>query len=451
MIRRSAARNNSSDPRGPSASDGASKRGGRLWFALWRAIAAGAGGAFAVRHQWARRSGAQADARDHAERLGLAGPPIPGASPLWLHAASMGEVGALAALVRAVDALAPNLPRIVTTSTTTGRERAARDLSPASALAPLDGVKPLRRFLERYEPGLYVGVETEIWPLRFEALAARGVSAALVSARVSPERLPRYLRARPLYARALRSLTLLAPASAADRERFLALGMPLSRLGPEGNLKWDGAPLPPKEEAVREIRADLGLAPSCPWIVLGSVHPGETAAVLPALLPLLALRRAGLIVAPRHPERFDDIACELAAAAGQEPWRLSRGPAPAGALVLLLDRLGVLARVYACARTALMGGTIAPIGGHSPLEAAAAGCALVAGPHIDHQRDLVEPLAEQGALVLAADGPEAGGRLAQLATDGARAGAVGTAALRLVTERRGHAERLARAVLELRG
>lgn len=450
MIRRTAARNNSGDPRGPSASEGTSPRGGRLWFALWRAIAAGAGGAFAVRHEWARRRGARADARDHAERLGLAGPPISSPGSLWFHAASMGEVGALAALVRAVDALVPNLPRIVTTSTTTGRERAARDLSPASALAPLDGVKPLRRFLERYEPGLYVGVETEIWPLRFEALAARGVPAALVSARVSPERLPRYLRARPLYARALASLTLLAPASAADRERFLALGMPLSRLGPEGNLKWDGAPPPPGEADVRELRAELGLAPSWPWIVLGSVHPGETAAVLPALLPLLAERRAGLIVAPRHPERFDDIARELAAA-GQDSWRLSRGPAPAGAAVLLLDRLGVLARVYACARTALMGGTIAPIGGHSPLEAAAAGCALVAGPHIEHQRDLVEPLAEHGALVRAADGHEAGSRLAQLATDGARAAAIGAAASRLVTERRGHAERLARAVLELRG
>lgn len=425
--------------------------GRRVLGAAWRALAGTAAGAARPAAWWAVRTGRPSGAV-LAERLALpdavAGLPRGG---IWLHGASVGEVRALVPLARALGARRPDLPLLVTATTRAGRARAAEETTGTARLAPVDARGPLRRFLDAAAPRLHVAVETELWPERLAELARRRIPAALVSARLSPERVASYRRLRGLYVPALESLALLAPASEGDRARFAAIGADPARLGPEGNLKWEAAPPALDAAGCAELAARLGIDRARPWIVLGSVHPGEG-------LPLVAATEAALgdgplpgwIVAPRHPERYAAELAELDRRVGGA-WRASQGPAPAGCRAVVLDTIGILPRVYALAQGALLGGTFVPVGGHTPLEAAAGGCPLVAGPHVEHQRDLVEPLAASGAIVHAPDVAAAGAVLAGWLRDPAAAGRAGAAARAVVAARSGVAGRLADLLLELAG
>ena len=415
-----------------------------MFLAAWRALSGLAAAGLAARASVLPLRDSRRAALD--QRLARGELPPPGG--LWLHAASVGEVTALAPLVDRLRAALPPGGLFLTTSTETGRARAAERCGAPVLLAPLDAPRVVHRFLERARPRGHVIVETELWPVRLRALARLGVPVALVSARLSPERFPRYRRARALYGPLLRGLDLLAPASREDAGRFLALGARAGHLGPIGNLKWDAVPSPAPEGELEELRESLGIARSRRWVVLGSVHPGEAAAVAAPLLARADGVPAGVLVAPRHPQRFDRLASELAAA-GLSPWRASAGPAPPGTTTILVDRMGVLARLYGVAEAALVGGTLVPVGGHSPLEAAAAGCPQVAGPHVEHQRDLVAPLERAGALVRVTDARHAAEVLSRWLTDPSLRDRAGRAALSEVERRRGHADRLAACVLEL--
>jgi 3-deoxy-D-manno-octulosonic-acid transferase len=438
--------------------------------AIWEILAAAA--VFGARplDLWYRLRHEEVRRRDLGERLAapraLYG--MPGGAA-WMHGASVGEVRALVPLVRALRALRPDWPLVVTSTTTAGRGRAAAEADAVARLAPVDARGPVRRFIDAVAPRLHAVVETEIWPTRLAELAARRIPTALVSARISPEREPRYARLRSLYGPCLRSLALLAPASADDRERFLRLGADPARLGPEGNLKWDAAPVPAGGGAAAEVRALLGIDASIPWFVLGSVHPGEAADIVEATMRELGGARppaaspaatdggrsgaagawpAGWLVAPRHPERFGTEIERLARLAGGL-WRSSAGPAPAGMRVIVLDGIGLLPRTYPLACGAVLGGTFVPVGGHTPLEAAAAGCPLVAGPHTGHQSDLVEPLAAARALVRCATALEAGAVLAGWIHDTDAAREAGEAAAREVRQRRGIGAVLAQSLVEM--
>lgn len=397
-----------------------------------------------------RLAGGGSAGEDLAERLMLDRPSeavIPGA--IWLHGASVGEIRSLAPLIPALRHRRPDRRFLVTASTSTGRQAARDSLSQTARLAPWDAPGPVSRFLDRYRPCLHVVVETEIWPVRWSLLRRRGTPLAMVSARLSPEKWPRYRRWRGLYGPLLSRLDLLAPASAGDRRRLVELGADTSRLGPEGHLKWDAAPPAPAAGIERELRGELGLAAAIDWIVLGSVHPGEASGIVTALgSRLRESGPLGVLVAPRHPRRFDEIYEELRAAAFP-PHRSSRGPAPEGARLILVDRLGVLPRLYPLARAAFLGGTLVEVGGHSPLEAAAAGCPLVAGPHGFQQTALIEPLESVGALKRLPDAGEVAAALLDWIDEPAAREAAGRAALAEVQRRRGVAGRLADAIAEL--
>ncbi len=412
---------------------------GTLPGSIYRLLAYGAIGAAGLLH---RLSPDPAARRDLAERLatGEALEELPRGA-IWAHAASMGEVRALASLARALVEAGETRPFFVTTQSGTGR-RLARELGFASQLAPADQPTVLRRFLGALEPPLHLVVETEIWPWRLSLLRGLRVPTAIVSARLSLRRWPSYRRLRGLYGAALSEVTLLCPASEGDRDRFAALGVPAACFGPVGNLKWDAAPPPPDPLAIQALRSELGLDPALAWIVLGSCHPGEAA---PFATLAAGPERSALLVAPRHPERFDELAAELQGA-GLSVHRAAAGTAPAGTRAVLLDRMGVLPRAYPLAAAATLGGTFAPVGGHSPLEAAAAGCPLVSGPHDHAQADLVEPLADAGALVRCASPASALAQLRAWLNDPAARLAAGEAAQRAVASHRGVARILAAAV-----
>jgi 3-deoxy-D-manno-octulosonic-acid transferase len=434
----------------PSRTESPRAAGGGVALAGYALLTRAAGAGAAVARRWAVAAGRKELADDLAQRLARddeLGHLPRGA--LWLHAASVGEVRAAAPLVAALRRRQPGLQLVVTTSTPTGRACAQRELHAPARLAPWDAPGPLRRFVDAVRPSLHACVETEIWPLRLRRLQRAGVPAALVSARISERRAPRYRRAGALYRPALAGLSLVAPTGPADRQRLLALGVRPERLGPEGSLKWDACPDPPGREAAESMRRELGLTGETTWLVLGSVHPGESGPLLGALLARDELDVSwGALVAPRHPARFDDVAAELSGLS-LPVHRASSGPAPADARIVLIDALGVLPRLYPLARAAFVGGTLVPVGGHSPLEAAAAAVPIAHGPHHAQQADLLAPLAEVGAAAAGDDASGVADALARWlrdADEAARAGATGRTE---VDRRRGLGERLAERLLEL--
>jgi 3-deoxy-D-manno-octulosonic-acid transferase len=333
-----------------------------------------------------------------SERLGAHPAAHPAEPPVWVHGASVGEIRAALPLL---DALAARGHAVVaSTMTATGRAvaRAARPAL-ATGLAPLDHPWAVARALARVQPKALVFIETELWPSWVRAAGERGIPALVVSARLSERSFARWQRLGGALRPTLGRYRAIAARSEADAARFVALGAPHERVSVCGDLKLDAEP--PGAPA-SDLAALLG---DVPLVVAGSTHEGEEAAALAALA---AAEQAGLpaalVLAPRHPERFERAA-EIVLQAGR---RLRRRSAPgAGALaageVLLLDTLGELASLYARARVAFVGGTLAPVGGHNLLEPARAGCPVLFGPHVANTGESAALLLEAGAADRVAD------------------------------------------------
>lgn len=380
------------------------------------------------------------------ERLGGASD---GAAPdvrraVWIHGASVGEIGAAARLAERLEA--HGLVVQTSTSTTTGRG-VARRLHPARPcrLAPLDHPWVVSRALGRLRPRAVALVETELWPCFVAGAARAGVPVVVVSGRISARSFARYLRALPLFRPTLARLAAVGARSAEDAERFIALGVPAPRLRVTGDLKLEPPDVSP------QLSADLAVAlAGPPLLVAGSTHPGEEDAALAALA---SAERAGLaaalVLAPRHPERFHTVEA-LVRRAGHPLVR--RSALPGRALVpgevLLLDSLGELPSVYASARLAFVGGTFASVGGHNVLEPAFVGRPVAFGPATQNAREASALLLESGAATRV-DGP---GALADAflgaLRDAARADARGEAGRRAVALHRGGAERSAALIVE---
>lgn len=358
------------------------------------------------------------------------------AGSVWVHAASMGEVGAARRWVEALVASGVRPPLLLTTRTRTGLERARREMPDvvAARIAPLDLPQTVRGLLKTACPARLDIVETEAWPnLILEARRA-GVAVVFVSGTVSA-RSERRLRALGVAGPALFGTGVFALAQ--DDEvaaRFLSLGIPEARVRVAGDLKADLTP--PSSAPGTTARAA---------VVFGSFRPGEEAA---ALTIAEALRGIGtgprplLMIAPRHAEgaararrAFAEAGYALSmrgekdrAAEPLASW-IARAAAQPGDRIAILATHGELADAYDHARAAVVGGTFAPFGGHSPLEAASRGCPVVAGPFHDAVAGILNAIAREGGGALALDARAAAATIAGWWEDGG-CSARGAAALR---------------------
>jgi 3-deoxy-D-manno-octulosonic-acid transferase len=367
-----------------------------------------------------------------------------------VHGASVGEIQAA---TRVLDLLAARGHALAASaSTVTGRDllRRTRPDVPCG-LAPLDHPWSVARALRRAPAALLALVETELWPCWISGARARGAACAIVSGRLSDRSFPRYRRAAPLLRPLLRSLDAIGARSAEDAERFVALGAPRERVVVSGDLKLD----PPA--AAPALPAPLARVLSeVPRIVAGSTHAGEEAAALGALAAARAAGlRAALVLAPRHPERFEEVAVGVAARGAALRRRSRLEPRPlADGDVLLLDAIGELPALYAGAAVAFVGGSLTPRGGHNLVEPAVAGVAPVFGPHTANVREVAELLLRAGAAERVA-GPEAlATAVAAALRDPAAARARGARAAAALAPHRGAAERsvaLLERVLAARG
>lgn len=333
-----------------------------------------------------------------AERLGSIPPRLhrSTAKSIWVHAVSVGEVLASTALIRGLIARFPDHRIVVSTTTATGQKLARDRFGPENVFYfPLDFQFALRPYLDLLQPQLIVVAETELWPNFFALAHDRGIPIAVVNARISGRSFPRYSRISRWLRPTLEKVALFLAQSATDAERLLAIGAPAERVHMSGNLKFDiaaGADSP----LVAQLRPALGH----PVIVAGSTVEGEEPLVLAAFA---AVQRqypsATLLLAPRHPERFDAVAALLRR---QNYWRRSQwsGGSVAGG-VFLLDTIGELAAVYQLAELAFVGGSLVPRGGHNILEAARFGVPVVVGPHTENFRDMIDLFRSANALRVA--------------------------------------------------
>lgn len=359
----------------------------------------------------------------------------------WVHAVSVGEVNAAAPLVDALLARHPGERLLVTTITPTGsgRVRALWGERVEHVYLPYDLPGAVSRFLRHFRPRIGLIMETELWPNLLFGCRDHGVPALIVNGRLSERSLQGYGLLKPLLGRALRSLRGIVAQTDDDAARFLRLGASPRTTVVGGNLKFDIAADPQAQVFAREFRVAEGSRPT--WIA-ASTHPGEEAAVL-ALHQRLRRRWPELLLlwAPRHPERFRPVAHAAAQAGFRTATRQMTHQPDAADDVFVIDTLGELARFYACADVAFVGGSLEDIGGHNLLEPAAAGTAMATGPHLRNFADIAAQLQAAGALRIGAGEAAVGDALEALLADPAARSAMADAAQELLAQGRGALQR----------
>ncbi len=390
-----------------------------------------------------------------SERFGRWGEVPAGA--VWIHGASVGELRAAAPLVRAVRERGAAV--VVTATSPAGRAEAERvaGAGGAARLLPLDLAPLVGRALRCVQPRAVVLVETELWPALLWSARRRGVPVVVVNGRISDRAFPRYLKARRWLKPVLQTLGAVQAQSDEHAERFMALGVPPHRVSTGGNLKFDLPEPDPADPVVSALRRAAGGERHV--VVAGSTHPGEARMVAEAAARLEARGiRCALVVVPRHLERLAEAEAELRAS-GREPvrWSALSGPldnalalAFASGRAVVVDRYGLLGRLYGGAGCAFIGGTLVPVGGHNPLEALVWGVPVVFGPHTANIREVRREILDR-ALGAEAAGPDAlASEMARfLARNGARQ-EVGIRARELFRLHRGATDR-ALALLESLG
>jgi 3-deoxy-D-manno-octulosonic-acid transferase len=364
------------------------------------------------------------------------------ARPIWIHAVSVGEVQAAAALVRGLASRYPQHPVLLTTATPTGaqRVRALFGESVRHAYLPYDLPGAVRRFLDRTTPVLAIIMEREIWPNLYRACFVREIPILLASARISARSGQRHLRFAGLFRDALAGDVTIAAQTAADAERFRALGIAPTAVHVTGNIKFDLEIPEDVRRAGSHIRAEFAHRPV--WIA-GSTHEREEDIVLDAHERVRAARNDALLVlVPRHPNRFDAVKSWLRARNVRFVTRSAREAVTADTSVLLVDTLGELLSFYAAANVAFVGGSLVPVGGHNLLEPAALNRPIIVGPHTFNAADIAENFLASGAAVRVESATELGGAVLDLLTNAARRDQMIARAHEILQENRGALARL---------
>lgn len=338
----------------------------------------------AVRHGKYRRGFAERMGRV-PERLQLDGRPV-----IWVHAVSLGEVLAVGGMVGRMKARFPQHRVVISTTTDTGQDLARKRFGAENVLYfPMDFAFAIRPYFRALQPEMVILAETEFWPNFLRLAHAQGARIVVVNARISDRSLPRYLRYGWALQRMLAHVDVFLAQTPEDARRLQLIGARAERIEVTGNLKFDiSEPDPPA--IVDRLRRFFDSDSAGPVLICGSTVEDEERPLLKAFENIrVSHPRAVMILAPRHPERFDAVA-SLIREMGIPSQRRSlwQTESLAGG-VLLVDTIGELSALYALADVAFVGGSLVPRGGHNIIEPAQYGVAIVTGNHTENFRDIV--------------------------------------------------------------
>jgi 3-deoxy-D-manno-octulosonic-acid transferase len=337
---------------------------------------------------------------------------------IWLHCVSVGEVRAAQPLVRRVKETFPNHILVVSTTTVTGQRLAQNIFREPAAIVfyfPIDWAWTVRRVLRKVNPTAILMMETELWPHLFRAARKRKTPVVLLNGRISDKSFRRYRRIRFFMSRVLNDLTLAIMQSEADAARISELGLSEDRIVTVGNLKFDSEDAPTDTTLTDQIRARFDFTAGRPLFVAASTHDPEETVVLEAFR---AVRKSQtnlrLLLAPRHPERFAEVAALLADSEFSVARRSVPNNQDAAADIVLLDSIGELSAVFPLADIAFIGGSIATHGGHNVIESAAHGVCTLTGPHTSNFAAITEAMLAARALIQLPDTPRPAAELADV-------------------------------------
>jgi 3-deoxy-D-manno-octulosonic-acid transferase len=370
---------------------------------------------------------------------------------IWIHAVSVGETLAVAGLATELRGRYPDRKIFLSHVTAAGREAGEKRLPNLAGrfYLPFDWTWAVRRAFQKIRPSVLIIVETELWPNLLRAGRRSGCRTIVVNARLSDKSFPGYRLIRPFMRRVFDNVDRICPQTPADAERFLELGAPPERVVVAGNLKFDGR-APRLEEFWVKMREVFHAQSRRPVFVAASTMPGEEPLVLEAWNMIRKeYPQALMILAPRHPARFEHVA-QLLLERGHS--FIQRTALPAGgegvnanfssAEVLLLDTIGELAGVFALADAVFVGGSLVPAGGHNLLEPAYWGKPILFGPHMGNFREVAKLFLGAGAAIRVASAPELAHATLDLLRDAARADTMGLQARKLIEEQAGATKRI---------
>jgi 3-deoxy-D-manno-octulosonic-acid transferase len=340
------------------------------------------------------------------QRLGSLEPLTQSNRPtLWLHCVSVGETQAARPFVRELRKKFPNHQLVISTVTATG-QKVAREVFEQDAAEiiyfPFDWSWCVRRSLAAIKPDVVLMMETELWPNFLRRCAADGIPVGVVNGRISKKSFRGYNSIKFFVSRILENLSIAVMQSQADAERICALGIDKEKVVVGGNLKFDVAPAPKTDALTEQLRERFNFSSNSPLILAASTHATEERSIIDSF-KILKERNSTpirLAIAPRHPERFSEVA-SLLEKSGLTWTRRSAAPQTTDKTVeaVLFDTIGELSAVYPLASIVFVGGSLIKKGGHNVLEPAAASTAIVTGAHTDNFEAIVQMLEENDAII----------------------------------------------------
>ena len=373
---------------------------------------------------------------------------LDGEESIWIHAVSVGETMTVRALIADLRRRYPNLRIFLSTTTMAGQQVARRNVQDVDAVfyLPLDLAFIVRRTLRLVKPRLFVMMETEIWPNLLRQCKRMGVATVMVNGRISSRSYPRYKIARPFFRRVLADVDRFCMQTEESARRVIDIGAEPAKVVVTGSLKFDSLDLSAaaavdgrgQQRVLRYFR----MASGRPVIVAGSTMREEEQLVLQAFKRIRANTTNPpnplLIIAPRHPERFAEVA-QLArdqafVTAKRTDLLIDAEPR---ADVVVLDTIGELAQVYQIATAVFVGGSLVDTGGHNILEPAVYGKPIVFGPHMHNFKEIADAFIAQDAAVQVSGVRGLEEALLALLTDPVRRARLGAAARAIVETNRG--------------
>jgi 3-deoxy-D-manno-octulosonic-acid transferase len=380
---------------------------------------------------------------------------LDGDESIWIHAVSVGEVLTARALLPQLHDRYPRLRIFVSTTTMAGQQVARTNLPYVDQVFyfPFDLRFIVNRTLRLVRPRLFVMMETEIWPNLLRACKRNGVKTVLVNGRISARSYPRYKLVRFFFRRVLADVDRFCMQSEESARRIIEIGAPRERVTVTGSLKFDSLDYPADVRRVDVGRVaplvhDRGrtrilryfrISPNRPVVIAGSTLKGEEEPLLEAFQRIRAtMTNALLIIAPRKPERFDDVE-RLVRRAG---WKVARRTelrvdAEPRQDVVVLDTIGELAHLFQIATVVFIGGSLIDAGGHNILEPAVFGKPIVFGPHMHNFAEISRTFLDNGAAIQVRNAHELERVLLDLLADPVRRASLGAAARALVETNRG--------------